>query len=104
MAKAALNRLTQTVGADVGKDGVCVVAVDPGWVSLMGIVPSAPTGNGEAEGGAAGAWTEKMRKRMEPPLSEEDGAARVLDPVFCGLKGICLWQGVLLRDFKVASW
>lgn len=91
MAKAALNRLTQTIAGEVAKEGVYVTAVDPGWVSLMGVV-----------GGTK--WMEGVGKRMKAPLGEEDGAARVLDPVFGGLSGVTFFNGVLLRDFRVVSW
>ncbi|TPX65248.1 hypothetical protein CcCBS67573_g08183 [Chytriomyces confervae] len=85
MAKAALNRLTQTIAPDWAIQGVYVTAVDPGWVSLMG-----PDGEG--------------RSAVEPPLTAEDGAARILDPVFTGLKGKAFWSGVLLRNFRVSDW
>ncbi|KAJ3236084.1 hypothetical protein HDU81_011201 [Chytriomyces hyalinus] len=84
MAKAALNRLTQTIAPDWAIQGVYVTAVDPGWVSLMGP-------DGELGG-------------VEPPLTAEDGAARILDPVFCGLRGRVFWSGVLLRNFRVSDW
>ncbi|KAI8619459.1 hypothetical protein BC830DRAFT_768787 [Chytriomyces sp. MP71] len=83
MAKAALNRLTQTIAADWAKEGVYVTAVDPGWVSAMG--------PGEC-------------KRVVPPLTEEDGAARILDPIFTGMNGGALLSGVLLRNFQVSPW
>ncbi|KAI8850727.1 hypothetical protein BC829DRAFT_488615 [Chytridium lagenaria] len=79
MAKAALNRLTQTY---------------PGWVSIMGPAVTA-TGMSEREGG---------KTPIVPPLTEEDGAARVLDPVFMGLREGVLLHGILLRNFKPASW
>ncbi|KAI8834707.1 hypothetical protein BC829DRAFT_422193 [Chytridium lagenaria] len=85
MAKAALNRLTQTCATALLKEGVYLTAVDPGWVSLMGPMNSG-TG-GEAD--------------YAPPLTEEDGAARILDPVFAGLRDGVLMHGVLLSNFKV---
>ncbi|KAJ3388949.1 hypothetical protein HDU80_011590 [Chytriomyces hyalinus] len=84
MAKAALNRLTQTCAGEFLKQGVYVTAVDPGWVSWM--------------------TPQKSDKTMVPPLTEADGAARVLDPVFVGLNDRDLLSGVLLRNFKVSAW
>ncbi|KAJ3080074.1 hypothetical protein HDU99_009343, partial [Rhizoclosmatium hyalinum] len=92
MAKAALNRLTQTIAEDWAKDGVYVTAVDPGWVSLMGPVVME---DGKGVGGKTG---------VIPPLSVEDGAARVLAPVFDGYSNGVLMSGVLLRNFQVSSW
>ncbi|KAJ3105632.1 hypothetical protein HDU97_007839 [Phlyctochytrium planicorne] len=94
MAKAALNRLTQTCAASLIKEGIYMTAVDPGWVSIMGPSVTA-TGFDDREGG---------KMAIEPPLSEEDGAARVLDPVFSGLKYGVFHHGVLLRNFKPSSW
>ena len=46
-------------------------------------------------------------KRL-PPLTEADGAARVLDPVLSGLEllrqGETPLHGCLLKDFKVVDW
>ncbi|KAJ3019940.1 UNVERIFIED_CONTAM: hypothetical protein HDU68_010430 [Siphonaria sp. JEL0065] len=92
MAKAALNRLTQTIAADWAKDGVYVTAVDPGWVSSMGPVVME---DGKGVGGKTG---------IVPPLSVEDGAARILDPVFSGYGKGVLVSGVLLRNYLVSSW
>ncbi|KAI9330773.1 hypothetical protein BDR26DRAFT_871224 [Obelidium mucronatum] len=92
MAKAALNRLTQTIAGDWAKDGVYVTAVDPGWVSSMGPVVME---DGKGVGGKTG---------IIPPLSVEDGAARILDPVFSGYGKGVLVSGVLLRNYQVSSW
>ena len=46
----------------------------------------------------------KTNARNAPPLTEEDGAARVLDPIFTGLNDNILYQGVLLKDFKIIKW
>ncbi|ORY45858.1 NAD(P)-binding protein [Rhizoclosmatium globosum] len=92
MAKAALNRLTQTIADDWAKDGIYVTAVDPGWVSLMGPVVME---DGKGVGG---------KKGVIPPLSVDDGAARVLAPVFDGYSNGVLMSGVLLRNFQASSW
>ena len=48
------------------------------------------------------------RKRRDhgfsPPLDVVDGAARILDPVFSGLRtGEHVW-GLFLKDYKPAPW
>ena len=89
MAKAALNMLTRTIGPSLLADNVFVSSVDTGWVTKM--TPGTPTA-----------------RFNKAPLSEEDGAARVLDPVFGGFvefaKGDIPKCGVLFRNFEVASW
>lgn len=91
MAKAALNMLTRTVGDDLAAERVYALSVDPGWVS------SQLTDAGRER--AAGA-----SRTPHPPLDEEDGAARVLDPVFSTLAGREPRWGVLLRHFEPVPW
>ncbi|KAJ3085829.1 hypothetical protein HK102_013796, partial [Quaeritorhiza haematococci] len=107
VAKAGLNRLTQSISGDFAKWGCYVTSVDPGWVSYMKPTPT-------SGGGGLGTTTDgrvpgnnmvvsevlKDPVVVVPPLREEDGAARVLDPIIQGLKGGTLWKGVLLKDFK----
>lgn len=85
MSKAALNMFTRTVASQLAPSNVFLTAVDTGWISQMR--PGA--------------------KRL-PPLSEEDGAARVLDPVLSGLEmlrqGETPLHGCLLKNFKVVDW
>ncbi|KAJ3023594.1 UNVERIFIED_CONTAM: hypothetical protein HDU68_008552 [Siphonaria sp. JEL0065] len=83
MAKAALNRLTQTCAREYLEQGVYVTAVDPGWVSWM--TPPKPY-------------------KRQPPLMESDGAARVLDPIVVAQTEGVFYSGVLLKNFKVAEW
>merc|ERR1711972_455382 len=87
-AKAGLNMLARTIAGDLQRDAVFTCAVDPGWVSWM-----KPGGSQAVE---------------EAPLTEEDGAARVLDPVFSGIRALqCELSpptGVLFKDFRVAPW
>ncbi|KAJ3386052.1 hypothetical protein HDU84_001820 [Entophlyctis sp. JEL0112] len=92
MAKSALNRLTQTIAADWAREGIYVNAVDPGWVSLMGPVVME---DGKGIGGRAG---------IIPPLSVEDGAARILHPVVSGFNGRGLVSGLLFRNFSPSDW
>merc|ERR1719188_2550972 len=84
MAKAALNMLTKTAATELSTQGVYCTAVDPGWVSLM-----RPVSGGQ----------------QLPPLSEADGAARVLAPVLDGIRALRSGRepvnGILLRHFEV---
>ncbi|MEZ4411251.1 MAG: SDR family NAD(P)-dependent oxidoreductase [Polyangiales bacterium] len=89
MAKAALNMLARTSGEDLARERIWCCAVDTGWVSDQNPAPIAAR---MADGG------------FEPPLDEEDGAARVLDPVFRALRGEAPAQGVFLKDYAVAPW
>lgn len=86
-AKAGLNMLARTIAGDLRKDAVFACAVDPGWVSWM---------------------QPGVRAAELAPLSEADGAARVLDPVFSGMRALkksrCPPSGVLFKDFHVAPW
>lgn len=78
--------LTRTIAPELSKRGVFVTSVDTGWVSRMR--------PGEASA-----------RVPTPPLSVEDGAARVLDPVLTGvLESETPAFGCLLRDFKAAQW
>merc|ERR1712224_342542 len=90
LAKAALNMLTKTSAPELASLGIFCNAVDPGWVSMMR--PGDPD----------------AASRPLPPLSEADGAARVLAPVFDGLNALSAGRvpvhGVLLKNFKVAPW
>jgi NAD(P)-dependent dehydrogenase (short-subunit alcohol dehydrogenase family) len=134
MAKAALNRFTQTTSRELLAEGIYMVAVDPGWVSVMGpryrvsatgdivdatttattTAPSASSsgGNVSSGGGTLGEGSgdtntiasNGMGVEIVPPLTHEDGAARILDPVVMGLKNGGLYHGVLFRNFKVSTW
>lgn len=88
VAKAGLNMLARTIAGDLRREAIFATAVDPGWVSWM-----QPGGSQAVE---------------QAPLTEDDGAARVLDPVFSGLraleKGRSPPSGVFFKDFRVAPW
>ncbi|CAK9781308.1 NAD(P)-binding protein [Cutaneotrichosporon oleaginosum] len=88
MAKAGLNMLTRTVGAELAKRGVLVTSVDTGWVT-----DERPWKDKRAAAAAGFAC----------PLDLEDGAARVYDPIVRGELGEAL-HSVLLKDYGVASW
>lgn len=90
MSKAALNMMTRTVAQDWARAGIYMTSVDTGWVSHEGRY----------------ATLEKLaEKGFRPPLDEEDGAARILDPVFRGRgdEPEHLF-GVLLRNYEVTLW
>jgi NAD(P)-dependent dehydrogenase (short-subunit alcohol dehydrogenase family) len=65
MAKASLNMLTKTIAMDFAQQQIYVSCVDTGWVSKLAPLP----------------MQDSSRKI---PLTVEDGAARVLDPIFSG--------------------
>jgi NAD(P)-dependent dehydrogenase (short-subunit alcohol dehydrogenase family) len=90
MAKAALNMLTLTSSREYVRDGIHMNAVDTGWVT------------------DEDPWNHAERKRTEldfqPPLDVVDGAARILDPFFDGLRsGRHVW-GRFLKDYRPSSW
>mmetsp|Transcript_29442 Transcript_29442/g.80519 ORF Transcript_29442/g.80519 Transcript_29442/m.80519 type:complete len:662 (+) Transcript_29442:57-2042(+) len=91
MAKAALNMLTLTCAADLFKERVLVNAVDTGWVSDM-----AP--------GAKGYMRATHKTFIGPPLDEDDGASRVLDPVFMHVRNGFKEQGLFWKHYRVSSW
>ena len=39
-----------------------------------------------------------------PPLDELDGAMRVLDPCFMGIKDQIYHYGVLFKDYNISRW
>jgi len=85
MGKAALNMLTRTVAGELAPQHVFVCAVDPGWVSQM-----------------------RPNPKVLPPLSEEDAAARIIDPIVLGVESIRRGDipvhGVLLQHYRVVDW
>lgn len=92
MAKAALNMLTHTSSNDLFTRRVLMNCVDTGWVTDM-----APQGVGPVAATHA--------TYVAPPLDEEDGAARVLDPIFSHLKDpTWLIRGKFFKNYFVAAW
>eukprot|EP00933_Yihiella_yeosuensis_P040243 TRINITY_DN34500_c0_g1_i1.p1 TRINITY_DN34500_c0_g1~~TRINITY_DN34500_c0_g1_i1.p1 ORF type:complete len:573 (-),score=125.40 TRINITY_DN34500_c0_g1_i1:83-1801(-) len=92
MAKAALNMLTHTSSKDMFQRRVLMNCVDTGWVTDM-----APMGVGPVAASNA-TW-------VGPPLDEEDGAARVLDPVFSHLLDpTWLVRGKFFKNYYVCQW
>jgi NAD(P)-dependent dehydrogenase (short-subunit alcohol dehydrogenase family) len=89
MAKAALNMMTRTSAPDYVRDGIHMNAVDTGWVT--------------DEDPAVHA-ARKAEEGFAPPLDIIDGAARIVDPIFCGMNsGVHAW-GQFLKDYKPAPW
>jgi NAD(P)-dependent dehydrogenase (short-subunit alcohol dehydrogenase family) len=90
MAKAALNMLTLTSAPDYAVDGIWMNAVDTGWVTDEDPL------------------THSLRKQavhdFEPPLDVVDGAARILDPLFDGLRTGKHAYGKFFKDYKVSTW
>jgi NAD(P)-dependent dehydrogenase (short-subunit alcohol dehydrogenase family) len=90
MAKAALNMMTRTSGAEFAKDGIHMNSVDTGWVT--------------DEDPFAHMVVKESEQRFAPPLDSVDGAARVVDPIFSGFNtGVHCW-GQFLKDFLPTRW
>lgn len=90
MAKAALNMMTLTSAREYVKDGIFMNAVDTGWV----------TDEDPAELSAR----KQKDHDFQPPLDIVDGAARVMDPIFAGLRtGQHSW-GNFLKDYLPTEW
>jgi NAD(P)-dependent dehydrogenase (short-subunit alcohol dehydrogenase family) len=86
MAKAALNQLTRTVAQDLANDRVFVNSVDTGYVSKNMPRPA------------------QQRDRLAP-LDDDDGAARVLAPIFDSIaSGQPPVWGKHLVNFQPADW
>jgi NAD(P)-dependent dehydrogenase (short-subunit alcohol dehydrogenase family) len=85
MAKAALNMMTRTAGSHYATSNIYMTSADTGWVTdenpfLLHL------------------------NKFVCPLDEVDGAMRVLDPIYEGLKGNKLEHSVFLKDYKVGLW
>lgn len=90
MAKAALNMMTRTSAPDYVKDGLHMNAVDTGWVT-----DEDPVGLAERK---------VLELNFAPPLDAQDGAARIVDPIFGSANtGVHVW-GQFLKDYRPAPW
>lgn len=90
MAKAALNMLTHTAAGGLAKHGIYMNAVDTGWVT--------------DEDPAHLAALKQEQHDFQPPLDIVDGAARVCDPFFDGIKTGRHWCGKFLKDYFPIDW
>ena len=90
MAKAALNMMTRTSAADYVQDGIHMNSVDTGWVT--------------DEDPIALAERKTRDHDFHPPLDIVDGAARIVDPIFTGIRtGKHVW-GAFLKDYLPTTW
>ncbi|MEO1479013.1 MAG: SDR family NAD(P)-dependent oxidoreductase [Bacteroidota bacterium] len=89
-AKAALNMLTRTSAADYARDSIFMNSVDTGWVNDEDPILIAE---------------KKAREQgFSPPLDVVDGAARIVDPIFTGIRtGKHMW-GAFLKDYAPTDW
>lgn len=90
MAKAALNMLTRTSAADYARDGIHMNSVDTGWVT--------------DEDPAQIAARKKEIHGFHPPLDIVDGAARIVDPIFTGIRTGEHVSGQFLKDYRPTDW
>ena len=89
MSKAALNMLTHTVSGEYKARGIFINNVDPGWVSLEFPYP----------------FQQKYHQsNFHLPLDYIDGAARICDPIFEGIKTGNPRHGKIFKNYKVSSW
>ncbi len=90
MAKAALNMMTRTSARDYVQDGIHMNSVDTGWVT--------------DEDPAEIAARKVEEHGFHPPLDIVDGAARIVDPIFEGIRsGVHVW-GQFLKDYQPTHW
>ena len=90
MAKAALNMMTRTSAADYIKDGIHMNSVDTGWIT--------------DEDPHEIAARKTVEHGFHPPLDIVDGAARIVAPIFDGLRsGKHVW-GQFLKDYAPTPW
>lgn len=85
MAKAALNMCTQTLAEEFKSQKVYINSVDPGYLSHQHSI----THNGV-----------EAVKEYEIPLTWEDGAARVLNPII----RTPLITGSFFKDYRERDW
>lgn len=108
MAKAALNMSVRTSAADLVKDRIFLNAVDTGWNTDE--YPHVPVDESEETKGENKEDKNKditTREHTPTPLDCEDGASRILDPIFTGVKeGNCDDEiyGCFLKDYEEADW
>jgi NAD(P)-dependent dehydrogenase (short-subunit alcohol dehydrogenase family) len=91
MAKAALNMMTRTSGADYARDGIYMNSVDTGWVTDENPTPKR-TRIQEGRG-------------FFPPLDIIDGMARIYHPIAEGINNPAEpLYGLFLKDYAECPW
>jgi NAD(P)-dependent dehydrogenase (short-subunit alcohol dehydrogenase family) len=85
MAKAALNMMTRTSGADYAESGIYMNSVDTGWITDESPLPKK---------------TQRLEQNMLCPLDEIDAAARCLDLVYTDSKEF----GKFWKDYREIPW
>ena len=91
MAKAALNMMTRTGALGYRESSIYMTSVDTGWVSDQRPFEQASY--------------ERDKKNFVLPLDCIDAAARILDPVFCGIeKAREPFYAVYLKNYKPFKW
>ena len=131
MAKAALNMLKRTSGLKLAqRENVFMVSVDTGWVtdelplkrrirskifeqtkqarsvaSGSGSSSSSSLDDGSGDNKSSDNYSSDLKNDFifHPPLDEIDGAARVLHPIWSGLRGKP-YCGVFLKDYRRIDW
>ena len=91
MGKAAVNMLTKVSARALWRDHrIEVCAVDTGWVTAnLPVTFADPKSN---------------KRRVEAPLTVEDGAARVLFPIVRRLQGENAIPGKLWENYRIVPW
>ncbi len=92
MAKAALNMLTRTSASDYVQAGIHMNSVDTGWITDE---DPEPTSNRKAE---------EQGRVFHPPLDVIDGAARILAPIFEGLRTGRHLSGLFFKNYRPEPW
>jgi NAD(P)-dependent dehydrogenase (short-subunit alcohol dehydrogenase family) len=91
MAKAALNMMTRTSGADYAQDGIYMTSVDTGWVTDENPGPKRERNQKE--------------RAFFAPLDIVDGMARIYHPVAEGLNNEATpFHGIFLKDYAPCPW
>ena len=90
MAKASLNMMTRTCGADLASRlRIYMTAVDTGWINDENPAPKA---------------YRTAQTGFQTPIDEVDAAARILHPVFDGIVCETPLSGVFLKDYGETEW
>jgi len=95
MAKAALNMLTRTSADNLAKKHrIYMNSVDTGWINDENPVERASR--------------TAQNNNFQTPIDEIDAAARILDPIFTGVRGGREHRehvyGKFLKDYRISEW